>query len=213
MRRSNLKFTGWGLLYPRQRHGNLTTTRFFALLTIISLSVAAISCQPGAENRLPSATASPTPEVTQTPMVMEVEIVERVETEEGVEFRTRVVEYVVTPFPPLEEAVKVQRVETDDQIEIVGIDITPGPGCLEIRKPGWTPGPPTMCFGVWVSSRNNGPARTLKTRITIEDPLTGEKHTAELDDFIGSGGTVSPGLGFHVDQKRWAVYVEVRVVP
>ena len=185
--------------------------RFYTLLIIIGLSVAAISCQPSAGDRPSSSAASPRPEVTQMRMVEE--IVERVETEEGVEFRRTVREYVVTPAPPLEEAVKVQKVETDDQIEIVGIDITPGPGCLEIVKPGWTPGPPKMCFGVWVTSRNNGPARTLRTRITIEDPLTGEKHTAELDDFIGSGGTVRPGLGFHVDQKRWVAYVEVRVVP
>lgn len=191
---------------------SLVVTRLYILLAIISLSVAAISCQPSGGDRLPSAVASPTPEVTPTPMVIMVEIVERVETEKGVEIRTRVVEYVVTPFPPLEEAVQIQRVETDDQIEIEGIDITPGPGCVEIIKPGWTPGPPKMCFGVWVTSRNNGPARTLKTRITIEDPLTGEKHTAELDDFIGSGGTVRPGLGFHVDQKRWMVHVEVREV-
>lgn len=186
-------------------------TRFFVLLTIISLSVAAISCQPSAEDRPPSSAASPTPEVT--PMRMVEEIVERVETEEGVEFRRTVREYVVTPFPPLDEAVKIQKVETDDQIEIVGIDLGYGPGCIQIFKPGSTPLPPHMCFNVWVTSRNNGPARTLRTRITIEDPLTGEKHTAELDDFIGSGGTVRPGLGFHVEPKRWVVYVEVRVVP
>jgi hypothetical protein len=80
-------------------------TKFFVLLTIISLSVAAISCQPSAEDRPPSSAASP------------------------------------------------------------------------------------------------------------EDPLTGEKHMTELDDFIGSGGTVRPGLGFHVESKRWVAYVEVRVVP
>jgi hypothetical protein len=189
-------------------------TKFFVLLTVISLSVAAISCQPSAGDRPSSSAAFPKPEVTPTPVVMVVEIGEKVETDEGVEIRTRVVQYVVTPVPPLEEAVKVQKVETDDQIEIVGIDITPGTAaCSGIREPGWTPGPPNMCFGVWVTSRNNGPARTLKTRITIEDPLTGEKHTAELDDFIGSGGTVRPGLGFHVAQKRWVAYVEVRVVP
>ena len=192
---------------------NLAMARFYTLLTIISLSVAAISCQPSAGDRLPSLAASPTLEVAQTPMVMEVEIGERVETEEGVEIRRTIWRYVVTPAPPLEEAVKVQKVETDDQIEIVGIDITPGPGCLEVIEPGWTPGPPKMCFNVWVTSRNKGPARTLRTRITIEDPLTGEKHTAELDDFIGSGGTVAPGLGFHVEQKRWVAHVEVRVVP
>jgi len=186
-------------------------TRLYILLAIISLSVAVISCQPSGGDVLPSVVASPTSEVTLTPMVME--IVERVETEKGVEIRTRVMEYVVTPAPPLEEAVKIQKVETDDQIEIMGIDITPGPGCVEVIKPGWTPGPPKMCFEVWVTSRNNGPARTLKTRITIEDPLTGEKHTTELDDFIGSGGTVRPGFGFHVAQKRWVVHVEVRVVP
>jgi hypothetical protein len=146
-------------------------------------------------------------------MVMVEEIVERVETDEGIEIRTTVVQYVVTPFPPLEEAVKVQKAETDDQIEIIGIDLGYGPGCIQIFKPGDTPSPPHMCFNVWVASRNNGPARTLKTRITIEDPLTGEKHTAELDDFIGSGGTVRPGLGFHVAQKHWVVHVEVRVVP
>jgi hypothetical protein len=186
-------------------------TRFFILLTTMSLSVAAISCQPSAEDGLPSSAASPTPEVTQMRMVEE--IVERVETEEGVEFRRTVREYVVTPAPPLEEAVKIQKVETDDQIEIVGIDLGYGPGSIQLFMPGSTPPPPHMSFNIWVTSRNNGPARTLKTRITIEDPLTGEKHTTELDDFIGSGGTVRPGLGFHVDQKRWVVYVEVRVVP
>ncbi len=191
----------------------MTMTRFFILLTIISLCVVMISCQSSAGDRLPSTVASPTPKVTPTPMVMVVEMEEKVETEEGIEIRTRVVQYVITPAPPLEEAVQIEKVETDDQIEIVGIDITPGPGCIEVIKPGWTPGPPKMCFNVWVTSRNNGPARTLKTRITIEDPLTGEKHTAELDDFIGSGGTVRPGLGFHVAQKHWVVHVEVRVVP
>ena len=173
--------------------------RFCILLTIISLCMAVISCQPS--------------EVTQTPMVMVEEIVERVETEEGVEIRRTVREYVVTPALPLDEAVKIQKVEADDQIEIVGIDLGYGPGCVQVFKPGSTPGPPHMCFNVLVTSRNNGPARTLRTRITIEDPLTGEKHTAELDDFIGSGGTVRPGLGFHVEQKRWVVHVEVRVVP
>jgi len=146
-------------------------------------------------------------------MVMEVEIGERVETEEGFEIRRTIWRYLVTPAPPLEEAVKIQKVEANDQIEIVGIDITPGTSCLEVIEPDWTPHPPKMCFNVWVTSRNKGPARTLRTRIMIEDPLTGEKHTAELDDFIGSGGTVRPGLGFHVEQKRWVVHVEVRVVP
>jgi len=143
-----------------------------------------------------------------------MEIGQKVETEEGVEIRRTVRRYVVTPVPPLEEAVKVQKVETDDQIEIVGIDITPGPGaCVQILKPGSTPGPPNhMCFNVWVTSRNKGPARTIRTRITIKDPLTGEEHTAKLDEFIGSGGTVRPGLGFHVEPKRWVAYVEVRVV-
>jgi hypothetical protein len=190
---------------------NLTVTGFFVLLTIINLSVAAISCQPSAENRFPSPAASPTPEAAQTRMVEE--IMEKVETEEGVEIRRTVREYLVTPFPPLEEAVKIQKVETDDQIEVVGIDLGYGPGSIQFFKPGSTPPPPHMSFNVWVTSRNNGPARTLRTRITIEDPLTGEKHTAELDDFIGSGGTVRPGLGFHVEPKRWVAYVEVRVVP
>ncbi len=182
------------------------------ILIVSALSVVAVSCQPSAGDKLPSSAVSPTPEAAQTRMVEE--IMEKVETEEGVEIRRTVKEYLVTPFPPLEEAVKIQKVETDDLIEIVGIDITPGTAaCSGSREPGWTPGPPQMCFGVWVTSRNNGPARTLRTRITIEDPLTGEKHTAELDDFIGSGGTVRPGLGFSVEPKRWVAYVEVRVVP
>lgn len=184
------------------------------ILLVSALSVVAVSCQPSVGDRHSSLAASPTSEVAQTPMVMVVEKVEIVETEEGAEIRETVRGYVVTPAPPLEEAVKVQKVETDDQIEIVGIDITPGTAaCSGSREPGWTPGPPQMCFMVWVTSRNNGPARMIRTRITIEDPLTGEKHTAELDEFVGSGGTVRPGLGFHVEQKRWVAHVEVRVVP
>jgi len=185
------------------------------ILLVSALSVAAISCQPSAGDRHSSLASSPTPEVAQTPMVIEVERVEIVDTEEGAEIRETVREYyVVTPVPPLEEAVKVQEVETDDQIEIVGIDITPGTAaCSGIREPGWTPGPPNMCFGVWVTSRNNGPARTLRTQITIEDPLTGEKHTTGVDEFVDSGGTTSPGLGFFAEPKSWVVYVEVRVVP
>jgi len=181
-----------------------------AILLVSALSVGAVSCQPSIDDRLSSLPVSPTPEAVQTRMVEE--IFEKVETEEGVEIRRTVREYVITPFPPLEEAVKIQKVETDDQIEVVGIDLGYGPGSIQLFMPGSTPPPPHMSFNVWVTSRNNGPARTLRTRITIEDPLTGEKHTAELDDFVGSGGTVRPGLGFSVEPKRWVAYVEVRMV-
>jgi len=195
---------------PDEGHRNLA--RFYIVLTVISLSVAAISCQPSAGHRLTPSAGSPTPEVTEMRMVEE--IIEKVETEEGVEIRRTVREYVVTLALPLDEAVKIQKVETDDQIEIVKIDITPGGGaCLQVVEPGSTPPPPHMCFSILVTSRNKGPARTIRTRITIEDPSTGKKHTTGFDEFVDSGGTISPPLlGFHVEQKRWVAHVEVRVI-
>lgn len=139
------------------------------------------------------------------------EIIEKVEMEEGVEIRKAVREYVVTPAPPLEEFVKIQKVETDDQVEITKIEILPGFG-LQVDRPGSTPRPPQMSFRIVVTSRNKGPASTIRTQITIEDPSGGEKHATRVDEFVDSGGTTGPHLGFFVEEKPWVAYVEVRVI-
>lgn len=148
--------------------------RLCILLTIISLCMAVISCQPS--------------EVTQTPMV------------------------VVTAYPPLQELVKIHKVEADDQIEIAKVEILPGFG-LQVDRPGSTPRPPQMSFTIVATSRNKGPAGTIRTQITIEDPLTGETKTTGVDEFVESGGMTGPHLGFFVEEKPWAAYVEVHVVP
>ena len=146
-------------------------------------------------------------------MVMEVEIGEKVETEEGVEIRTTIWRYVVTPAPPLEELVKIQKVEADDQIEIAKIEILPGLE-LGVDVPGSIPGPPQkMSFRIVATSQNKGLASMIRTQITIEDPSTGEKHTTGIDEFVDSGGMTGPHLGFFVEEKPWVAYVEVRVVP
>jgi len=136
-------------------------------------------------------------------------VIERVETEEGIEIRRTVRQYALGP--PLEELVRIQEVEADDQIEITKVEILPGVG-LQVDRPGSTPRPPQISFIIVATSQNKGPASTIRTQITIEDPLTGEKKTTGVDEFVESGGMTGPHLGFFVEQKPWVAYVEVRVV-
>ncbi len=139
------------------------------------------------------------------------EIIERVETGQGVKPRRTVRVYRVTPIPPLEDLVKIGKVEADEQIEIVGVEITPGVGPPGGCR-GPVPCPPRISFMVVATSRNHGPAGTIRTQITIEDPLTGETHTTHVDEFVEHDAQTGPHLGFIVEPKRWIARVEVRVV-
>ncbi len=103
--------------------------------------------------------------------------------------------YWVTPAPPLEELVKITP------------GVGPPGGCR-----GPAPCPPHISFMVMATSRNPGPAGTIHTQITIEDPLAGKTHTTHVDEFVDHNAQTGPHLGFIVEPKRWIAHVEVRVV-
>ena len=119
--------------------------------------------------------------------------------------------YWVRPVPPLEELVRIGNVEADAQIEVAQVEITPGVGPPGGCR-GPAPCPPRISFMVVATSRNHGPAGTIRTQITIEDSLTGEIHTTHVDEFVEHDAQTGPHLGFIVEPKRWIAHVEVRVV-